>query len=74
MSDDEGPVKKNAAPGNLWVCMMCGKTSPNRYWSRSAMRGWDESCMMNAEQYPIEKLERNDSGRVTRIKEENATD
>lgn len=69
--EGEGPVKENATPGNIWVCLACGKTSPNRYWSRSATPGWDESCMLRAEQFPIEKLERNDSGRVLRIKEDN---
>jgi hypothetical protein len=50
-----------APEGKLWVCMACGKVSRTRYGflegdaqrmpdgTRVASRGWDESCMMNAE-------------------------
>ncbi len=34
-----------AAPGTVWVCRRCGKTSTIR-WEFGG--GWDESCMMNA--------------------------
>lgn len=61
-----------APEGYLYVCLACGKTSPTRYGfdarnKNVAMSGWDESCSCNAEMFPISRLTRNPSGRVTKI-------
>jgi hypothetical protein len=42
-----------APPPRRWVCVMCGKTSPNRYGfdrqgKNIADARWDESCMLHA--------------------------
>jgi hypothetical protein len=37
-----------APEGKVWVCMACGKRSPDKYGLQAISYGWDESCMMNA--------------------------
>lgn len=57
---------KTAEPGNLFVCCACGKTSTTRYGfndanplltpKSTASPGWDESCMLNAREFPVDRL------------------
>jgi len=50
----------------IWVCGACGKTSKDRYGGKTASRGWDESCMLNAVLCcNDDSLIRSPSGRVT---------
>ncbi|MDB4330411.1 hypothetical protein N9948_01675 [bacterium] len=59
---------KKAKKGNVFVCMACGKRSEDEYGDNALDRGWDVSCMMNCQEFPISKLEMKD-GRVVKIKE-----
>jgi hypothetical protein len=54
-----------AADGNLFVCCACGKVSTTRYgfeqtaqgeYKSTASKGWDESCMLNASEFPKDHL------------------
>lgn len=36
----------------VWVCTACGKMSHDQYGSQPISRGWDVSCMMNAQKMP----------------------
>ncbi len=51
---------ETAKPDHLFVCCACGKTSTTRYGfdatSSTASPGWDESCMLNAREFPMERL------------------
>ena len=58
-----------APPGQIWVCHACGKTSEDSYGIEGKHSyGWDESCSLNCALHPIDKLVRDDYGRVTEIK------
>ncbi len=51
-----------ADEGNIFVCCACGKTSTYRYGfdesgKSTASKGWDESCMLNAQEFPVRLLE-----------------
>lgn len=61
-----------AKEGYVYVCHACGKTSKGKYGTEG-MRGWDESCMMNCEEYSITSLVYGTNGRVTQIKDEELT-
>ena len=42
----------------IWVCMICGKTSPTRNGGHpDTMRGWDISCSMNAAEVDVSALQ-----------------
>jgi hypothetical protein len=46
---------------HLYVCCACGKTSTTRFGfddsnKSTASPGWDESCMLNAREYPKSRL------------------
>lgn len=50
-----------AADGHLFVCCACGKTSTRRYGfdedgKSTATPGWDESCMLNAREFAVDRL------------------
>ena len=50
----EGIRNKVAPEGFIWVCVVCGKRSRDRYGNQPVGetridRSWDESCMLNAE-------------------------
>jgi len=47
---------KGAPEGSRWVCGACGKTSRDVYGNKPYSRGWDESCAMNAQLLPDERL------------------
>lgn len=38
-----------APDGYLWVCMACGKRSRDKYGNQKLSRGWDVSCVLNAQ-------------------------
>lgn len=38
-----------APPGMVWRCRHCGKRSLDEYGDRRIDRGYDESCVLNAE-------------------------
>lgn len=63
MSDDVAPE------GHVFVCLACGKRSRDRYGNQPLNRGWDVSCVLNSEMFPIERLVMG-NGRVISIKEE----
>lgn len=59
MSEDDG--NEFAKDGHLFVCRACGKTSTTRYGfdadnKSTASPGWDESCMLNAQQFAVDRL------------------
>lgn len=58
--------KHIADPGKVYVCLACGKTAKDRYGSEG---GWDESCMLNSEEFEESRLVRGLNGRVTSISE-----
>ncbi len=63
---------KTASEDNLFVCCACGKTSTTRYGFDESNRstaspGWDESCMMNAQEFPKDSLVWNE-GRTRVVK------
>jgi len=62
-----------APKGKAWVCLACGKTSKDCYgtkFPKETSRGWDESCVLNAQLFDKDKLVFDiDSGRVTQVKE-----
>lgn len=61
------PREYDAPLGSLWVCMMCGKISDNKYWIREAgSHGWDGSCMMNSRLFEVGRLKM-EGDRVTHI-------
>ena len=74
-------MNKTADPGNVFVCLACGKRSRSRYGFQpvgegllrrevrdSISPGWDESCMLNCDEFPEGDLVLNGIGRVTEIK------
>ena len=55
-----------AKDGHIFVCCACGKTSATRYGFDDvglsvSTPGWDESCMLNAREFPTANLVWNDS-------------
>jgi hypothetical protein len=40
-------ANKIAPKGELYVCLMCGKISKDKYGNEAINRGWDVSCMLN---------------------------
>lgn len=58
-----------AKEGFVFVCGACGKRSKDRFGFQKIDRGWDESCMLNSDQYPEAALEFGSNGRVVRIEE-----
>lgn len=73
---------QKAGPGEIFVCLACGKTSSWKYGfaddsqpekekeERVASRGWDESCMLNSVLVREVDLTRNEHGRVIKIRED----
>jgi hypothetical protein len=64
MADANGP---KAPEGKIYVCCACGKTSKELYGGPTAMRFWDESCMLNAVLANEADIVRGDGQRVTAI-------
>ncbi len=73
-------MNKTAEPDHLFVCCACGKASTTAYgfeggngllpMKSTASPGWDESCMLNAQEFPIDQLVWNaDKTRVVEVKE-----
>lgn len=58
---------ETAAPGYVFVCGACGKTSRTRY-GLNETNGWDESCMLNAVLCAEANLKRGPTGRVIEAK------
>lgn len=57
-----------ADPGKVFVCLACGKTSHDRYGIVGEhSTGWDESCMLNCEEFKIEGLTYSPGGRVVAV-------
>lgn len=47
---NDSPEGNQLAPdGMVWRCRKCGKRSLDRYGEQALDRGYDESCMLNAE-------------------------
>ena len=63
MRGDSKMSDETAAPGTIFVCGVCGKTSPTRYGLDT--RGWDASCMMHAVLCTESTLKREEDGKVT---------
>ena len=61
---------RTAKEGHLFVCCACGKISETRYGiDGKRSRGWDESCMLNAREFPTDSLVWNDDKtRVVEVK------
>ncbi len=59
-----------APEGSLYVCMACGKTSKDWYGFQAISPGWDESCTLNCDLVPMNRLVVNTDGRVVSIKSE----
>lgn len=58
-----------ATAGSLWVCLACGKTAEDRFGIEGKhSKGWDESCMLNAQLFPESQLVYNDD-RVVEVKD-----
>ena len=57
-----------APNSQIWVCGVCGKTSPTKAPSRRSDDGWDESCMLNSTLCYVDSLEKRPNGRVTAAK------
>lgn len=54
----------------IWVCLVCGKTSEDRYGKKNTSYGWDESCFLNSIQVKKSHLIYNlDESLVIKIKE-----
>ncbi len=64
----------------LFVCCACGKTSTTRYgyreiagglkYENTASPGWDESCMLNAQEFAKSRLVWNaDHTRVVEVRQ-----
>lgn len=65
-----GRVSNDVAPeGHVFVCLACGKRSKDRYGNQPLQRGWDVSCALNSDMFPIEHLVM-ENGRVVSIKGE----
>lgn len=62
-------MNKKAKDGHVWVCTACGKRSDWLYGfagdndACKCSSGWDESCMLNAVEVPIEEAERAAGGK-----------
>lgn len=52
-----------APDGTVWVCLACGKTSPDR----AGGSGWDISCFISAVLCRKDKLVFDDDGRVVKV-------
>lgn len=54
MSDD---YNKKPVEGYIWECQACGKQNPGDLFNNQGLAdyGWDESCILNAEQVPIDQ-------------------
>ena len=59
-----------APEGKVWVCCACGKRSQDRYGYRAYNRGWDVSCMLNANLFDENRLMLDVNGLVTKITDE----
>jgi len=40
----------------VFVCLACGKQSKDRYGDKPISYGWDESCMLNSQEFDVSKL------------------
>lgn len=54
-------ANKTAEDGHLFVCCACGRTSATSWGfdadnKSTASPGWDESCMLNAREFPVSRL------------------
>jgi hypothetical protein len=45
-----------AKPGFVFVCLACGKRSRDKYGDDPIDAGWDESCMLHAEELAESRL------------------
>ena len=50
-----------SSPGHLFVCCACGKVSTTKYGFDASGRstaspGWDESCMLSAQEFPESQI------------------
>lgn len=46
-----------APEGSIWVCRACGKTALDRFGIEGERSpGWDESCALNSEMFPVSRL------------------
>lgn len=58
-----------APPGRVWVCMACGKKSPDRRGDHpEADWGWDVSCITHAALCDLASLEFGEDGRVSKAR------
>lgn len=71
---DNKSLNERADEGKIFVCCACGKVSPDQYGvmesrpgERARSAGWDESCMLNCEEFDVAKLEFSPGGRVVRV-------
>jgi len=58
-----------APKGMVWVCLCCGKISPNDRHNDDhlATRGWDVSCSLNASLIELDRIEFDEYGRAIKI-------
>jgi hypothetical protein len=64
VSDAHG--NETAPKGKVWVCCACGKLSRDLYGFKPISRGWDESCVLNAQMFEEKKLVI-EQGRVVKV-------
>lgn len=57
--------------GKVFVCLACGKRSRDRYGTNLISHGWDESCMLNCDEFDEKDLVI-ENGRVIKIENMNA--
>lgn len=55
-----------APEGKIWVCLACGKTARDRYGADS--RGWDASCVINAQMFDESRLVKSGTGYVIEVR------
>ena len=48
--------KDNTVSRSLFVCCVCGKQSKDKYGEKPISYGWDESCMLNSQEFDVSKL------------------
>jgi hypothetical protein len=70
MSVSKKLSRTTAGEGEVFVCLACGKRSKDRYGSKALDRGWDASCMLNAQLcYESHVVYDQDLGRATAVLE-----
>jgi len=60
-------MSEKVPEGFVWVCMVCGKRSHDKFGDEPISAGWDESCVLNSSIVKNEHLVLDSNGLICEI-------